>query len=277
MATAVAISHHLDPNAPAFMMPLSAEAQEFLPVADALGQSLRAEAAEFIPMVGGWATLQAATEALQQKQKRQMPYATDEEWEARVAKREKEVETIKSLQSYKLYVEAFPHDKRRDDDPKTPDPRDRTVSKRMWKWNVEKWRLQLKGWASPASSSAPASAEGPTAVAEAAAAAPAAPCSEALRVYSRNVCLQCRDFIQRHAEAQSPPAGSEVDAAGSDGAPAAKPGQRPVGHIEAVPVALLKKGLPVTLPLPELPGTAPLRESGRGAVRASVAGTGVFQ
>lgn len=80
----------------------------------------------------------------QQKQKPQMPFATDEEWEARIAKREKEVETIKSLQSYRLYAEVFPRSERGEDDPQTPDPRDRTVSKRMWKWNVEKWRLQLK-------------------------------------------------------------------------------------------------------------------------------------
>merc|ERR1712228_856683 len=73
-----------------------------------------------------------------------MPYATDEEWETRIAKREKEVQTIKSLQSYRLYVEVFPRGERGEDDPKTPDPADRTVSKRMWKWNVEKWRLQLK-------------------------------------------------------------------------------------------------------------------------------------
>merc|ERR1719440_2332086 len=110
--------------------------------------TLRPEAAEFIPMAGGWATLQAAAEAYQNKEKflekRQMPYATDEEWEQRIQKREKEVETIKSLQSYRLYIEVFPHDQRGDEDPKTPDPRDRTVSKRMWKWNVEKWRLQLK-------------------------------------------------------------------------------------------------------------------------------------
>merc|ERR1719150_1389373 len=90
-----------------------------------------------------------------------MPPATDDVWEARIAKREKEVVTIKSLQSYRLYVEVFPHDKRGNDDPKTPDPRDRTVSKRMWKWNVEKWRLQLKSRC----------------------------------VYSRAILLQCREYL----------------------------------------------------------------------------------
>mmetsp|Transcript_14174 Transcript_14174/g.42210 ORF Transcript_14174/g.42210 Transcript_14174/m.42210 type:complete len:222 (-) Transcript_14174:152-817(-) len=124
---------------------------------------MRADAAEFIPMFGGLPALPQAVEARQQKQKRQMPPATDEEWETRIAKREKEVVTIKSLQSYRMYLEVFPHDKRGDDDPKTPDPRDKTVSKRMWKWNVEKWRLQLKSRC----------------------------------VYSRAVALQCREYLLR--------------------------------------------------------------------------------
>jgi hypothetical protein len=120
-------------------------------------------------MHGGWAAVQAATEAFQNKQKRQMPWASDEEWQQRISKREKEVATIKSLQSYRLYIEVFPHDKRCDDDPKTPDPCDKTVSKRMWKWNVEKWRLQLKSRC----------------------------------VYSRAVLLQCREELRRQHETPS--------------------------------------------------------------------------
>jgi hypothetical protein len=134
----------LNPKAPEFQMPyhsFNPDAPEFKPVE----ATLRPEAAEFFPMSGGWATLQVAAEAYQNnKQKRAMPFATDEEWEQRITKREKEVDTIKSLQSYRLYIEVFPPEARGQEDPKTPDPRDRTVSKRMWKWNVEKWRLQLK-------------------------------------------------------------------------------------------------------------------------------------
>lgn len=143
---------------------------------------MRADAAEFIPMFGGLAALPQAMEVQQQKQKRQMPPATDEEWEARIGKREKEVVTIKSLQSYRMYVEVFPHDKRSEDDPKTPDPRDKTVSKRMWKWNVEKWRLQLKSRC----------------------------------VYSRAVALQCREYLLRQeredAEAADAPAAGRLRA-----------------------------------------------------------------
>ena len=76
------------------------------------------------------------------------------------------MQTIKSMQSYRLYVEVFPQDHREDDDPKTPDPFDRSISKRQWKWNVEKWRLQLKSRC----------------------------------VYSRAVMLQCRQYTVDNGE-----------------------------------------------------------------------------
>lgn len=106
---------------------------------------LRPEAAVFIPTAGGFATLQAeAEEYARQLAHRQMPPASDETWEIRISKRGKEVETVKSLPSYKLYIERIPVEERGSDDPLTPDPRDRTVSKRAWKLGVEQWRLQLK-------------------------------------------------------------------------------------------------------------------------------------
>jgi hypothetical protein len=149
------------------------EAPAFTPLSET---RMRADAAEFIPMLGGLATVQRAAEAYQHqpKQKRQMPPATDEEWKTRIAKREKEVSTIKSLQSYRLYAEVFPHGERGDHDPKTPDPHDRKVSKRMWKWNVEKWRLQLKSQ----------------------------------YVYSRAVTLQCREYLRKHDNSAETSAGS---------------------------------------------------------------------
>eukprot|EP00427_Karlodinium_veneficum_P018236 CAMPEP_0169124248 /NCGR_PEP_ID=MMETSP1015-20121227/34221_1 /TAXON_ID=342587 /ORGANISM="Karlodinium micrum, Strain CCMP2283" /LENGTH=240 /DNA_ID=CAMNT_0009187647 /DNA_START=71 /DNA_END=793 /DNA_ORIENTATION=- len=177
-ATAVA---QLNPEAVEFMMPshsFNPDAPEFKPI-EAI---LRAEATEFFPMPPSWwNTLQASNEAhqnnrdVQNKQKRQMPFATDQEWEQRIQKREKEVDTIKSLQSYRLYIEVFPPESRSEDDPKTPDPRDRTVSKRMWKWNVEKWRLQLKSRC----------------------------------VYSRAVLLQCREVLSKQPNGE---VGEEVAA-----------------------------------------------------------------
>jgi len=154
-----------NPEAPVFTPPGNTE-------------DLWAEAAEFIPMTGDWIMdadteeavfqqeqqitaaaalasainailvqhrrLQASSERKELgKQKRQMPYATDEEWDQRIAKREKEVQTIKSLRSYKLYIDALPRSLRSEDDPMTPDPRDRSISKRTWKCSVEHFRLAL--------------------------------------------------------------------------------------------------------------------------------------
>merc|ERR1719387_1723868 len=129
----------LNPEAPEFYSTsrasgLNPGAPEFMPFG-AEPNSMRPDAAIFIPTAGGFATLQAqAEEYARQKAKRQMPPATDEEWDMRISKREKEVETIKTLQSYRLYIDGVPYDQRSDEDPKTPNPHDRTVSKRMWKW-----------------------------------------------------------------------------------------------------------------------------------------------
>lgn len=235
-----AAAETLDADPSAEVPTFNPEAPTFTPLSIF---TMRAEAAEFIPY-GGLAMVQDALEAYksaqsaQSKQKRQMPPATEEEWETRIAKREKEVMTIKSLQSYRLYAEVFPHDKRGDDEPKTPDPRDRTVSKRMWKWNVEKWRLQLKGRC----------------------------------VYSRAFSLQCREHMLRAekeleatgAGAATPPtpvaaeaAAPEVGAADAadPAAPRAGEGEEAVEEELSEP-QILAPGVLRTMPLDLCPGPA---------------------
>eukprot|EP00747_Dinoflagellata_sp_TGD_P169220 gnl/TRDRNA2_/TRDRNA2_197634_c0_seq1.p1 gnl/TRDRNA2_/TRDRNA2_197634_c0~~gnl/TRDRNA2_/TRDRNA2_197634_c0_seq1.p1 ORF type:complete len:244 (-),score=45.13 gnl/TRDRNA2_/TRDRNA2_197634_c0_seq1:138-869(-) len=184
-----AVSDGLNPNAPEFRLPgsehkdaLNPNAPEFSPKLSDSICKMNADAAEFFPTSSGWSSLQSAAEAYAQRQKRQMPPASDEEWDQRIAKREKEVETIKSLQSYRLYIEAFPPELRSADDPRTPDPRDRTVSKRMWKWNVEKWRLQLKSRC----------------------------------VYPRELMLQCREYVMHGQQPKASPS-SGYPGSGSDG------------------------------------------------------------
>jgi len=73
-----------------------------------------------------------------------MPLATEEEWAHRHAKRELEIEKVKQTPYYELYVSVVPREQRAEDDPLTPDPLDRSTSKRTWKWRVEEWRLKLK-------------------------------------------------------------------------------------------------------------------------------------
>lgn len=240
----------LNPKAPVFEMPSSfnPNAPEFKPVQES--SVFRPEAAEFIPMAGGWGTLQAVAEAYQNqheqnKQKRAMPFATDEEWEQRIAKREKEVETIKSLTSYRLYIEVFPHEKRSEDDPKTPDPRDRTVSKRMWKWNVEKWRLQLKSRC----------------------------------VYSRAILLQCREELRRRASRAceidstvkqvSEAAVAEED---EDDSPASGNQSGAVGS--SLSAGLQRERFLKTLRIPDQPQTIPSATSRRKDKSAAAAASG---
>lgn len=174
-----AVGAIMDPSAMEFYpwTMFNPEAPVFVPTGSSSTEALRAEAPKFIPMTSNWivdssmdgivfqqeqqmtaaavlastmrnqrSSLQASSEQKELgKQKRQMPYATDEEWDHRIAKREKEVMTIKSLRGYKLYIDAVPQSLRSEDDPVTPDPRDRSISKRSWKWSVEHWRLALNG------------------------------------------------------------------------------------------------------------------------------------
>jgi len=73
-----------------------------------------------------------------------MPEATEEQWQHRAQQRTRAVEIGKSSKEYQLYCEAG-----RDcgsggpDEPKTPDPHDRTVSKRRWKFLLREWRDAL--------------------------------------------------------------------------------------------------------------------------------------
>mmetsp|Transcript_91152 Transcript_91152/g.162282 ORF Transcript_91152/g.162282 Transcript_91152/m.162282 type:complete len:237 (+) Transcript_91152:88-798(+) len=133
----------LDASAPEFQPSSSSKFNPEAPAFTPMDAKMRPDAAEFIP-IGSWTHWSTPEEAAKKRPVRQMPPASEEEWETRICKREKEVSTIKALQSYRLYVEVFPRGHRSEEDPHTPDPRDRSISKRMWKWNVERWRLLLK-------------------------------------------------------------------------------------------------------------------------------------
>lgn len=73
-----------------------------------------------------------------------IPEATEEEWEHRARLRMRAVEIGKESKEYRLHCET----KKGcgygvSDEPKTPDPHDRTVSKRMWKFLLREWRSAL--------------------------------------------------------------------------------------------------------------------------------------
>jgi len=71
-----------------------------------------------------------------------MPEATEEEWQHRIQMRCRAVQQIKSTPEYRVHCERKKEGLKLDDlEPKTPDPADRTVSKRTWKYQLHQWRL----------------------------------------------------------------------------------------------------------------------------------------
>jgi len=78
-----------------------------------------------------------------QLQQGEMPEATEEEWQHRVEVREKSVAISKETAVYQWYSSLKPREKRANGEPMTPDPRDRTVSKRRWKYLVQCWRTSM--------------------------------------------------------------------------------------------------------------------------------------
>lgn len=66
--------------------------------------------------------------------------ATEEDWQRRAEMRQKAIDMVKKFPEYRWYSEA----KREGDPPLTPDPRDRGISKRRWKYLTAQWRLALK-------------------------------------------------------------------------------------------------------------------------------------
>jgi len=78
-----------------------------------------------------------------QLQQGEMPEATEEEWQHRVEVREKSVAISKETAVYQWYSSLKPREARDNGEPMTPDPTDRTVSKRRWKYLVQCWRTSM--------------------------------------------------------------------------------------------------------------------------------------
>jgi len=74
------------------------------------------------------------------------PEASEEDWQHRLEKRQKSVATIKSAREYQFFTERRDEGARRASEPRTPDFKDRAVSKRRWEHEVQQWRLALKQW-----------------------------------------------------------------------------------------------------------------------------------
>lgn len=71
---------------------------------------------------------------------------TEEDWQRRVEKRSISITAGKDTSEYRSYVQARPRITRRPSEPRTPDPRDRSISKRGWDEEVRLWRVALRQW-----------------------------------------------------------------------------------------------------------------------------------
>merc|ERR1712037_1036962 len=70
----------------------------------------------------------------------QIPEASEEQWQHRAEMRRKSVALVKSTCAYEWYSLAKPQRAMENCEPSTPDAMDRTISKRQWRCNVERWR-----------------------------------------------------------------------------------------------------------------------------------------
>lgn len=74
----------------------------------------------------------------------QVPSASEDDWQRRIEVRERAVAVGKATSEYQACIEAQLLNGCGEDDIVTPDPRDRTISKRRWKYELQNWRTALK-------------------------------------------------------------------------------------------------------------------------------------
>mmetsp|Transcript_46781 Transcript_46781/g.130238 ORF Transcript_46781/g.130238 Transcript_46781/m.130238 type:complete len:299 (-) Transcript_46781:102-998(-) len=83
------------------------------------------------------------------------PDADEEAWRRRTDKRRLSVMACKATPEYCAYSRARARAERQAGEPQTPDPLDRSVSKRQWDEEVRLWRAALRKWCSSTCSTAP--------------------------------------------------------------------------------------------------------------------------
>ena len=70
---------------------------------------------------------------------------TEATWRRRAVQRQKDIDRVKNTRMYDRYVKAVPRTKREygkryEEHPRTPEAKDRTISKRNWEGQLRKWR-----------------------------------------------------------------------------------------------------------------------------------------
>mmetsp|Transcript_20034 Transcript_20034/g.53185 ORF Transcript_20034/g.53185 Transcript_20034/m.53185 type:complete len:322 (+) Transcript_20034:128-1093(+) len=83
-------------------------------------------------------------EKMQPPDKMPMPEVSEEDWQHRIEMRRKAIDVGKKTREYQWYAETKQGQSKDEPEPPTPNPADRTVSKRRWKYDVMQWRIALK-------------------------------------------------------------------------------------------------------------------------------------
>eukprot|EP00442_Polarella_glacialis_P003722 CAMPEP_0115161048 /NCGR_PEP_ID=MMETSP0227-20121206/71135_1 /TAXON_ID=89957 /ORGANISM="Polarella glacialis, Strain CCMP 1383" /LENGTH=308 /DNA_ID=CAMNT_0002572995 /DNA_START=95 /DNA_END=1021 /DNA_ORIENTATION=- len=88
--------------------------------------------------------LQAPSQKRTKSEERQVTEATEEVWEHRAEMRAKGVAMGKTSSEYQWSAQLIKKLDREDPEPLTPDYKDRAISKRQWKRELQSWRSALK-------------------------------------------------------------------------------------------------------------------------------------
>jgi hypothetical protein len=145
-------SHRWNPVAPVFVpMTMQAVPQQVVSQSPVKSKKTKNESS---PMMKAKRAKSAVLEDEEKKPQpvpsspspRAMPEVSEEEWQHRMVKRGRAIVAIKQFPEYQNYFAARARDERREDEPQTPRPDDRTLSKRRWEYEVQQWRMLLKQW-----------------------------------------------------------------------------------------------------------------------------------
>lgn len=76
-----------------------------------------------------------------------MPEASEEVWQHRADQRQRDIRVVKEAPEYQRHIARKALDGCDEGEPLTPNPFDRTLSKRRWKFSLQQWRKQTGDFA----------------------------------------------------------------------------------------------------------------------------------
>lgn len=93
----------------------------------------------------------ASSQAPAGKRAKGEPAGSEEDWQHREEKRYRALNIVKASEEYQTFAAARANGTICDTEPKTPDAKDRSITKRSWEKEIQHWRLGLRKWSETAS------------------------------------------------------------------------------------------------------------------------------